>query len=490
MDIITKRKSQIVLFILTSALFIGLYLIQLKNYLLFHVFAEIFSIVIAFSVFIIVWNGRGYLKENKFLILYGLAYLFIGFIDLLHTLGYKGMAIFRDYDYYANQLWIAGRFMESITLMIGAFLISGKRRIAVNYVLLIYTAVTAFFVYSIFFSDIFPECFIAGVGQTEFKIFSEYVIILFLAVTLVLFFRRRSYFTKDTFFDIITSILFTIISEISFIFYIDNYGISNMIGHFAKIISFYYIYRAVIKKNIIEPNDSIFKDLNDANKLKTQLFSIIAHDLTGPMSGMNSIIRTLDDEYDSLSTENKKFYISETRQSHDKINVMLNNLLEWSRLELSGHKIVKQPCNPLSLIYETVSDLETVAELKDIKITLDSESGSVIDIDPVSFKVVIRNILSNAIKFSDKSSIIHIDFDEEASDLIIKIADNGIGMDFDSDALDSPVNKSTEGTSGEKGTGLGLYIISRYTKENGGTLNISSEKGEGTTVILKFPRKS
>ena len=87
--------------ILIAAL-IGLYFTSLINYLLFHSLAEIFSIVVACSLFMIAWNSRQYIK-NPYLLFIGIAYLFIGSIDLLHTLTYKGMPIFTDYDFYASR---------------------------------------------------------------------------------------------------------------------------------------------------------------------------------------------------------------------------------------------------------------------------------------------------------------------------------------------------------------------------------------------------
>ena len=95
---------------------VGLYFTSRYNYLLFHSLAEIFSIVVAYGIFMIAWNSRKYI-ENGYLIFIAIAYLFIGGLDLLHTLSYKGMTIFPDYDYYANQLWIAARYMESLALL-------------------------------------------------------------------------------------------------------------------------------------------------------------------------------------------------------------------------------------------------------------------------------------------------------------------------------------------------------------------------------------
>ena len=105
---VESKSGRILAGVLLSALLVLLYFSSLYNYLLFHSLAEMFSICIAFSVFNIAWNTQDYI-DNDYLLFIGISYLFIGSMDLFHTLSYKGMRIFVDYDYYANQLWIAAK---------------------------------------------------------------------------------------------------------------------------------------------------------------------------------------------------------------------------------------------------------------------------------------------------------------------------------------------------------------------------------------------
>jgi hypothetical protein len=107
---------------------VGLYATTRVNYLLFHTLVELTSVVIAACVFTITWHSAKYIS-NPYLLVVGNSYLFIGILDLLHTIAYKGMPIFTDYDYYANQLWIAARGLESLTLLAGFSLLFGKRRV-------------------------------------------------------------------------------------------------------------------------------------------------------------------------------------------------------------------------------------------------------------------------------------------------------------------------------------------------------------------------
>ncbi|MBA3003428.1 MAG: GGDEF domain-containing protein [Desulfurivibrio sp.] len=238
----------------------ALYYVGLHNYLLFHSLAEIFSIVIAGAIFIIAWNSREHLADS-YLYLLGIAYLFIGFLDLMHTLSYKGMQIFTDYDFYANQLWIATRFLESLTLLAAFFLV--RRRITFRpYVLEAgYAVVTGLILLSIFQWRLFPICFIEGVGQTPFKIWSEFVICAILGLATWLAYRHRQLFSPQVFGYLMVSLVCTILSELSFTFYVSNYGFSNMVGHYFKIASFYMVYRAIVLTGIRSPYQLIFKEL-------------------------------------------------------------------------------------------------------------------------------------------------------------------------------------------------------------------------------------
>lgn len=251
--------SCIALAILTS-----LYFTSHINYLLFHSLAEIFSIVIAFSVFVIAWNSKFYIK-NQYLLFIGIAYLFIGIIDLLHTLSYKGMPIFTDYDFYANQLWIGARYLESISLLVAFYFLSAKIKIRPYLLVTLFTIASGLLIASIFAWKIFPECFVADRGLTSFKKISEYIICVILALNLYLLFKNRDKFDPAIRSYLYWAIIFTIIAELAFTFYISNYGVSNLIGHYFKIFSFFMIYLAIVKTGIKNPFDLIFLELDQAN---------------------------------------------------------------------------------------------------------------------------------------------------------------------------------------------------------------------------------
>ncbi len=248
-----------------TAALIGLYLTTFVNYLLFHSLVELFSIVVAACLFMIIWNSK-HLIKNPYLLFIGIAYLFIGFIDLLHTLSYKGMPIFTDYDFYANQLWIGARFMESLSLLTGFIFLRTGKQVPPLRIFFIFTVVTSLMTASIFYWKIFPVCFVEGTGLTPFKMVSEYIICGILLLNLFLLKKNEDKFGGQIYRLIQWSFIFTMISELAFTFYVSNYGFSNLVGHYFKLFSFYLIYRAIIETCIARPYELIFRELDAANK--------------------------------------------------------------------------------------------------------------------------------------------------------------------------------------------------------------------------------
>ncbi|MHC4165621.1 MAG: PAS domain S-box protein [Planctomycetota bacterium] len=246
--------------ILTGMLLVlGLWTISLYNYLLFHGIAELFSIVVACGIFMFAWNSRQFIKNSYFLFI-GIAYLFVGNLDLVHTIAYKGMGVFPGYEAnLSTQLWIAARYVEGVSLLIAPFFIG--RKLKTNFVLLGYIIATAVLLGSILYWHIFPVCFTEGEGLTIFKKVSEYIISLVLLASVVALFNKRKEFNRNILRLLIASVVITIASELAFTFYVDAYGFSNLVGHYLKIISFYLIYIAVIKTGLARPYALFFRDI-------------------------------------------------------------------------------------------------------------------------------------------------------------------------------------------------------------------------------------
>jgi hypothetical protein len=260
----------VVNFIIIVLVASGLYATSLYSYVLFHSLAEMFSIVVAWSIFAVTWNARQ-LIDNNYLLLVGVAYLFVGGLDLVHTLAYKGMGVFPGYDSnLPTQLWIAARYLETLSLLAAITLI-GRKRIQPAYFVAAYAVIVSLLLVSIF-SGIFPTCYVEGAGLTPFKKISEYIIAAILLACAGLLWSRRETFDQIILRWLIAAIFLTIGAELAFTFYASVYGLSNLVGHFLKIFSFYCIYVAIVKTGIQRPYDLLFKELKRSEDRYRGLF--------------------------------------------------------------------------------------------------------------------------------------------------------------------------------------------------------------------------
>jgi len=240
----------------------GVHLTSHYHYLLFHSLAELFSIFIAVTLFIIALNCEASIR-NQYVLFVGVAYLFVGGIDLLHTLSFKGMPIFTDYDYYAPQFWIAARYTESISMLLGFGFLGTRWRLRLPWVISAFSAVTGFLILAILYLKIFPVCFVAGQGLTPFKVVSEYVICALLLLGILLLHRRRALFDPKVFHCIRWSMVLMIGTELCFTLYFSDSmsDTFNEIGHLLKICAFFLIYRAVVVTGLRDPISLLFRDL-------------------------------------------------------------------------------------------------------------------------------------------------------------------------------------------------------------------------------------
>ncbi len=250
---------------ITCALMLIFYFSTRQSYLLFHTLVELTSIVVAFSVFLVTWNSRKIL-DNNYLYVVGLAYLFIGALDLMHTLTFTGMNIIPDRAYFANQIWVATRFMEAVTFVLGFYFLNRPKRPNADTIILVYFGATLLIGLSILVWRIFPICFIEGVGQTPFKVYAEYTIIAVLLIAVYLLLKHRNRFSPFVYRLLLGSLIFTILSEFCFTLYVSNYSTANELGHYAKLLSFILIYKTIVETGFTKPTASIFKNLKDNEK--------------------------------------------------------------------------------------------------------------------------------------------------------------------------------------------------------------------------------
>ncbi len=262
------KKSYSFKFILlpgAGLIFVILFLLSGINYRFYHSLIEMSGIVVACGVFMIVYNSRDFM-QNNFFVFIGIAFLFLASVDFLHMLAYKGMGVFPGNDPNpATQLWTGSGYLRAATYLIAPSFL--KIKIKMRYVFLSYFAITAFFIISIFYWKIFPDCFVDEKGLTPFKIISEYFFSLILIIPVALIYRKRDLFDLGVLKLLLSSIVLLIFASMAFTLYTDVYGISNFIGHVLKLSSYGFIYQAVIYTGLRKPYSLLFHDLKQ-NELK------------------------------------------------------------------------------------------------------------------------------------------------------------------------------------------------------------------------------
>ncbi|MDI9433768.1 MAG: MASE3 domain-containing protein [Planctomycetota bacterium] len=251
---------RIVLGLICWATVLGaLYTLSLRRFLLFHSVVEIASVSVAFAIFLIVWNSREFM-QNGYMLFLGGAFLFIGALDLIHTLAYKGMGVFPDHGVnLPTQLWIVARYIESLSFLIAPVFV--RRRYNIGWVLLAYAVFSCLILLSIFWG-LFPACYDDVQGRlTPFKEASEFIIIGILLAALLALFLNRAAFDPRVLRYISFSILVTMVSEFMFTRYTSPYEGTNVVGHLLKIVAFYFVYKALIEIGLREPYNLLYREL-------------------------------------------------------------------------------------------------------------------------------------------------------------------------------------------------------------------------------------
>ncbi len=226
--------------------------------------------------------------------------------------------------------------------------------------------------------------------------------------------------------------------------------------------------------------------LKEANDSKTRLLSILSHDLRSPLNSIAIFLETLN-EYD-LSPEERHFLESNLLNETKNTQMMLHNLLNWTKSQMDGGSSINmvklnlhEVVTPCLLVQQAAADIKAVA------ISLDIDPSIELTADLDMLKLVIRNLINNAIKFTLPEGKIHIYSSYRPGFIRLHIMDNGVGISMARQKDLFKLNAvSTYGTNNEKGVGLGLILCKEYTEMQNGRISFTSIPGNGTTFTLEF----
>lgn len=235
------------------------------------------------------------------------------------------------------------------------------------------------------------------------------------------------------------------------------------------------------------------KKLKELNKTKDKLFSIIAHDLRSPVAGQKSLTELLLEDYENLSDAKRREMLGAMLESSKGLYNLLQNLLEWSRAQSGKITADKKKINISAGYNALFKEMEIQAAQKNIELKINIPENTYVLADANMTEVILRNLVSNAIKFTHEKGKVELSREQITVDdkpfLKINVTDNGTGISEDrmNHLFQSEKNNSTPGTANEKGTGLGLVLCKEFIELQGGQIFVESKPDEGSTFSFTLP---
>lgn len=227
------------------------------------------------------------------------------------------------------------------------------------------------------------------------------------------------------------------------------------------------------------------KDLRQINHVKDRMFSIISHDLRGPVASLKGLIDFMKSE--SLSAEESEMIVKELRQSVGGVDMLLENLLVWAQIQIRGDvSVKKEAVNIQQLAQDIVYISSNTATQKNIQLKLAIEPNIAVTADKNHISLILRNLVNNALKFTPSGGTITIEAKHHEGKIKLCVEDTGVGMTEEEIGKLFKIDKpfSQLGTDNEKGSGLGLMFVKEYIQICGGEFSITSTKGKGSRFCV------
>jgi signal transduction histidine kinase len=229
--------------------------------------------------------------------------------------------------------------------------------------------------------------------------------------------------------------------------------------------------------------------LQDLNATKDKFFSIISHDLKGPLNSLTSFSSLLINHTDSLSKDEIRMLAKDLDKSLKNLFALLENLLEWSRSQTGNIEFKFEPFNLAALLQQNKELLLAQARNKKIAIETTHDAALVVSAHRHSVNTVVRNLISNAIKFTPENGCITLSMALKENEVVVSVADTGVGMPAEvlQKLFRIDTKHTTKGTADEKGTGLGLILCKDFVEKNGGRIWVESTVGKGSVFSFTLP---
>lgn len=246
------------------------------------------------------------------------------------------------------------------------------------------------------------------------------------------------------------------------------------------------VYRPV--QQIVYGYSKTLTRLEETVRQRDRFFSIIAHDLRGPVSGLMRFSAYVENNWEDFSEHSRREGVAELSQTAGRVYLLLENLLEWSQLKLGITDVQREPLDPIEATAAAIALYQPTIREKNIRIELEQNSNCKVLCDRKMLETVTRNLVSNAVKFLEQDGLLTVTAKQSGGCCRIIFCDNGRGMNDEQLQQLFQIDKkhSTPGTRDEAGSGLGLQLVRDLLRLNNGEIAVSSRPAEGTTVVCHF----
>lgn len=231
-------------------------------------------------------------------------------------------------------------------------------------------------------------------------------------------------------------------------------------------------------------------NLREINAAKDKFFNIIAHDLRSPFSSILGFSNLLEEQMETKNYEGIEEFARYIHKSASHAMSLIENLLDWSRSQTGKMEFRPEYIDIKDMIDEMLLSLNDSAKQKAINLKTFTDKNVPVIADKTMTGIILRNLISNAIKFSHKGGEIYITTIQNPEEIIVSVKDNGVGISKEniSKLFRIDTNHTSLGTSGEKGTGLGLLLCKEFIEKHGGKIWVESDEGKGSTFYISLPK--
>ncbi|MGB4499524.1 MAG: MASE3 domain-containing protein [Methylococcaceae bacterium] len=520
-------------FLLTLLFHAQLYTVMnISSYLIFHNIAEFFSVVVSFSIFGVGWYAYEQ-TNNRHILFLSTSFFVIGWLDFFHALGYFGMPDFVTPNNPAksSQYWIAARLFMGLTFLGSAFIYPNTKRFWLSKIVLM-TGCFVFpalaFIGITFFPEQMPVTIIEGVGLTPFKKNTEYLIIILLFISLVIYWQRILKTNERHLIYFLSAFVVCIFGEAAFTGYKSVFDTYNVLGHIYKIVAFHLIYLGLFAVSVKNPylelattnkqlqeeiaerikieqalknyqdglEDLVAKRTSElekakivaefANNSKSVFLSNMSHELRTPMNAILGLVFIL--KKSNLSEEDK-LLLNKIHVAGQSLLGIINNVLDMSKIEAGKFELEISVFN----LHDILDNLATIMTFSASERNIDLIIHPPIAVpvnrlkgDSLRLQQVLVNLIGNAIKFTHHGyvhvSISVLECNENNVYLHFSVSDTGTGIakNVQETIFTSFSQADNSITRRYGGTGLGLAISRQLVSLMGGEISLTSDIGKGS----------